>query len=732
MFEELSAAGPARFPSAPPGFQRESTRRAQEPEPVDLDAAPSAPVAAMKPEGPKFIPREHQAVALDRIREEFTEGRDRVTVVMPCGTGKTAIAGQLQNDHDRVVVLAPTINLLGQIAEEMAIHDTRRTVLVCSNRPVASEATTEEQEAIASGLNSTDGWKVTTTVGEITNELRRHSRILVIATYASAETVNRAVARAGREYRFDLAVADEAHRTAGLADKAWGLVVREEFATRRRLFMTATPRVIEDPDGVENGSVTSMDTPAYGRHIVPLTFHEAINSGDILSPYHLAVIGVRASSARSLMRRMGSSAQYTQTDAAAHLALARIRERFPYVQSVLTYHNRVENCRRWSDTLQEVFNMLSVSEPHLRDVPLSTFYMHANTPHDEREEILRLLKEPGEGAERELVVASNCHVLAEGINVPGLDAVMFAEPRGSTPDIIQIVGRALRNHPRKTREQRLRERALVIVPVLVEDENDDVDSAAARSSHHAAWRIMQSMAMEDVFIEQALIDWGISASTGIPEYSENERLSIDFPEGADISAEAANFFIRVIAGSTPPLQLTLGWVRKWHAAHGDEPYPRAEWVPSGDELVKWRAICGSDPYPSGTWIPDFYEKSIETGEPVGFKLAENVKRVRNVYHAKKLDRALVKEFEKIPEWRWEHDDIPRQPRVGRMVTCIERGVERGNIEDGYLHRNLPAYIVDGLRRDVAHWFYVTKREGELLNEEERKRLIQVIPRNFDA
>jgi predicted helicase len=71
---------------------------------------------------------------------------------------------------------------------------------------------------------------------------------------------------------------------------------------------------------------------------------------------------------------------------------------------------------------------------------------------------------PGE----RLCVVSNCRVFAEGVDVPALDAVLFAAPRTSGPDIVQIIGRAIRPHPHGTDHK-----ALVIVPVLLPSDADD-------------------------------------------------------------------------------------------------------------------------------------------------------------------------------------------------------------------------------------------------------------------
>ena len=50
----------------------------------------------------------------------------------------------------------------------------------------------------------------------------------------------------------------------------------------------------------------------------------------------------------------------------------------------------------------------------------------------------------------EIGLLSNARCLAEGVDVPTLDGVAFIDPRRSTTDIIQAVGRAIRKAPDKT------------------------------------------------------------------------------------------------------------------------------------------------------------------------------------------------------------------------------------------------------------------------------------------
>ncbi|MBW5262875.1 helicase, partial [Streptomyces sp. P01-F02] len=58
-------------------------------------------------------------------------------------------------------------------------------------------------------------------------------------------------------------------------------------------------------------------------------------------------------------------------------------------------------------------------------------------------------------------VMSNCRVLGEGVDCPSVDSVALIDPKGSAVDIVQAIGRALRQKPGQDKL------ATLIVPVFL-------------------------------------------------------------------------------------------------------------------------------------------------------------------------------------------------------------------------------------------------------------------------
>lgn len=72
------------------------------------------------------------------------------------------------------------------------------------------------------------------------------------------------------------------------------------------------------------------------------------------------------------------------------------------------------------------------------------------------------------GARAGRAVLSNCRVLGEGVDVPSVDSVALIDPKGSAVDIVQAIGRALRQKPGQGKL------ATLIVPIFLRpDETEE-------------------------------------------------------------------------------------------------------------------------------------------------------------------------------------------------------------------------------------------------------------------
>lgn len=430
----------------------------------------------------------HQADAVDAVCRHF-ETDDRCTVVAACGTGKTRIGAEVSRRiaaTGRVLVVVPTLELLTQTAAAYAAvmgAEAGAIGAVCSDHG----ATVESDQIRAELAHLHAG--VTTDPDHVTALLARPGRVTVLCTYASLRVVATAHTVPGTP-RWDLVVVDEAHRSAGRTDRAWH-VIHDDTAipVDRRLFMTATPRIINS----QRYEATSMDDPKlFGPHVFHLPFAEAIESG-LLADYRVLAavvtdteVAALTAQADAVVRAGGPAVPAAML--AAQIVLLKACREFD-LRRVITYHHRVATAHRFASTLLNAAELLPDDQ---RPLQMRADAIDGAMSMAQRREILRHLHHPL----HRTVVVSNARVLAEGVDVPELDAVMFADPRDSATDVVQAVGRALR------RGHRMGKVATIVVPVLLRT-GESAETALAGSAYNTVWRVVRALRAHD----ERLADW---------------------------------------------------------------------------------------------------------------------------------------------------------------------------------------------------------------------------------
>ena len=281
---------------------------------------------------------------------------------------------------------------------------------------------------------------------------RKHRGLTVVfTTYQSGEALAKA-ARAAK-FTFDLGIMDEAHKTVGDGEKLFSHLLHDKnLPIRRRLFMTATERRYKG----QSDTVLSMDDPAtYGETFHLLSFKRAMEyDPPILSDYKIISIAVSREEVAELIRKntfvrpdKGPWNEEIEADMLASLiALRKAMKKYP-IQHAVSFHGsiqRAELFKTHNDAFSKSFRTYG---------KLETFHVSGKTPTGTRARVI------GEFARAERALITNARCLTEGVDVPGIDCVLFADPRRSAVDIVQAVGRALRPAPNK-------QFGYVIVPIL--------------------------------------------------------------------------------------------------------------------------------------------------------------------------------------------------------------------------------------------------------------------------
>jgi superfamily II DNA or RNA helicase len=512
----------------------------------------------------------HQAAAADDFCGTVGDG-ERGTVVAACGSGKTLIAAEVSvrvAPDEPVVVTVPTVELLAQTLREWRAYlgaGAGRLVAVCDEgllRLAARHA----------GVGLRDGLSVTTDPGYLAT-LLGDGRVTVAATYASLPVLRAAFASPGAR-RAGLLVVDEAHRTAGVIGKPWAMVHDQvAIPARRRLYMTATPKLVVDDDE----PVISMDdAKLYGPVVHRLGFADAIRLG-LLAEYRLVVgIVTREELAgqkwygEDIVRVEGQSLPMRML--ASQIALGRAITEYQ-LRRALTYHSRIASADQYATTLPGSLRLLPDGERPEREVAAWSVSSKSKFAH--RARVLASLRDVGDRC----VVVSNARLFTEGVDVPALDAVVFDDPRSSPIDVVQGIGRTLR---RGDKQDKI---ATIVAPILTT--KDEIARGLDQKRWRVVWQVIRALQAHDERVETQIAEarrverksdysgstwvppWLTTIGPGVPEgVAEQIRLEVVnphlFDEWARQYAVAQKFHaehghLRVPSNTEDPDLLRLMW-----------------------------------------------------------------------------------------------------------------------------------------------------------------------------
>ncbi|WUW27013.1 Helicase associated domain protein (plasmid) [Streptomyces sp. NBC_01463] len=558
------------------------------------------------PSAEKFALRPHQVEAVDAVvrgldippGNRVPDDGLRATVVAACGTGKTLIAAHSAlrlARHGRVLVLLPTLDLLTQTVREWrAAGHNGPAVAVCSLQDdphlwdlKVRSTTSPPQLALWHGR------------GPVT----------VYATYASLPVL--AEAHEGTYGLpmdvFDLVVVDEAHRTSGSMGKAWAAIHDQDvIPAMRRLYMTATPRIwkerpprpawTEQQAGFENMRdplpqelACSMDDPEiFGPVVYELSLASAVSRG-LLARYQIVVVEltdpVVTPAKLSGPQKRDEDVRGQRMGALQAALLETMAEH--QLQTTITFHHRTVEASAFAEGLGRVAKRLHAADPGRYPERVWADWLCGEHEPDHRRQILGDF-----GRRTGRAVLSNCRVLGEGVDIRAVDSVALLDPKGSAVDIVQAIGRALRQKPGQGKM------ATLIVPVFLapgEKPEDMFTSASYRPlvkvleglrAHDERAIEMLATPQQD---QKAVVDPSPYIGPAPAEGEEESRLLLRFAAPRDPVMIAKWVRFNVISTERQD------WQRGYDAA-------RRYFERVGSLEVPYEHVEGA--YPLGRWLSD--------------------------------------------------------------------------------------------------------------------------------
>ena len=473
----------------------------------------------------KYDAFRHQQRAIDATLSGLKTA-DRGKLIMACGTGKTftslKIAEETAGPGKRVLFLVPSLALLSQTLTEWTQQSKTplHSFAVCSDSEVGKKRKSNDDK-IQTFVHELR-YPATTNAARLAEEVKKrhgkHHMSVVFSTYHSIQAVH----DAQHDHKlpgFDLVICDEAHRTTGATfeseeESAFVRIHDADFIkAKKRLYMTATPRIyanIAKATAIrDNIALCSMDDEElYGKQLHVITFSEAVELG-LLTDYKVLVLTIDQDHvSERLQDLLKDDSNQLKVDDAARIigcwkALSKqglaeeLGDDTAFMQRAVAFCQVIEpstgkthkvSSKQISQMFQSVVDAYQEHSDDPTELRCEARHVDGSMNATEKGEKIAWLK--GETDEETCRILCNVRCLSEGVDVPALDSVLFLSPRNSQVEVVQSVGRVMRNAPGK-------KLGYVVLPVVIPAGMEPHEALNNNKVYGVVWGVLQALRSHD-------------------------------------------------------------------------------------------------------------------------------------------------------------------------------------------------------------------------------------------
>ncbi|WP_367048702.1 Helicase associated domain protein [Streptomyces sp. Je 1-332] len=459
---------------------------------------PAAPRPASDPNTPRRVLRPDQQAAVDSGVRGLRKPGTRGHMVSACGTGKTLIALRTAEELDtaRLLIAVPSLDLIGQWAQAARADGRTEPLMAISSLRADKHPLLAKAGAVSTGSGAF-----------LAYWLSRHEKATVFVTLDSLPRIEETQRSSFPAPVFDLLIVDEAHRTAGSWDKRWTtLHDNQRIPADRRLYLTATPyeweapRLAEAPDQRPQpkrtaatapaweapSMIASMDDPkVFGKRLHTYSHADAIDDG-VLADYQLLIPTVTDTDLRTVLTdpdlrtSFGPNARRTT---ALHLAVLKAMNDHD-LHHVIVYFQQVADAADFARQFAHTLRTLPKEQCPAWAADLVVQSINGTHTPDQRQRIQGRFIAANHG------ILTNAQVLGEGIDLPAVDAVVFADRTASVRRIVQSLGRALRKPPTVDHKT-----ASLVIPAHIPPGADPTDLLG--TPYEALWLVTAALRRHD-------------------------------------------------------------------------------------------------------------------------------------------------------------------------------------------------------------------------------------------
>ena len=413
----------------------------------------------------KYNPKPHQENALNKCLDYFLSN-SRGKLIHPCGAGKSLTGYWLFRylNVKNALVVVPSLQLVKQTlktwARELICEGIEvEWIAICSDDDVKN---LDDPSISISDL----GIEVNTEINQISNFFNQKTNKLklIITTYQSGNTLINALKEC--DYEFELGIFDEAHKTVGSRKKPFAqLLYDENIKVNKRLFMTATERNFK---GNSEEIISMDDERIYGSVIDELSFKSALEQKEpILTDYKIVSASIQKEEINQMISsnefvRAGSKSWTYEADSSTFAALITLRKMIKKhnIKHIISFHKSIKRAKDFKYLNDEINNIDS------NYGIVHSFHISGKDSTGTRTDVINRFtyEDPS--------LITNARCLTEGVDIPQVDAVLFADPKQSKVDIVQAVGRAMRNYENKKTGFK-KKLGYIIIPIMLDSDDED-------------------------------------------------------------------------------------------------------------------------------------------------------------------------------------------------------------------------------------------------------------------
>jgi len=224
------------------------------------------------------------------------------------------------------------------------------------------------------------------------------------------------------------------------------------------------------------------DEDVYGALIDHMSFKEAIETKPpILSDYKIVTTIVKKSEIEELIKnndfvKSDGKDWSIEADASMFASLIALRKLLSEqdIRHIVSFHSSIKRAKEFmvlNTKASKIDSSLSA---------LTAFHVSGKDGTAVRAQTLERFVD----AQPSLITNARC--LTEGVDIPAIDAVLFADPKQSVIDIVQATGRALRRFDKK-------DFGYIILPIVIDEHND----ASVKEGFAQIINVLSALAIND-------------------------------------------------------------------------------------------------------------------------------------------------------------------------------------------------------------------------------------------